>query len=225
MTTHTHDAFISHAGEDKDAVARPLAKALADRGWTAWLDELELTIGDSLSKRIDEALSCSRFGVVILSPHFFQKQWPRRELAGLAAREVSSGAKVILPVWHCVTREDIVGFSPTLADRLGASTADGIDAVADRLSKALGKAVEAATVTTFINAPAPPRTTDRVSRAQAMLLRHLQRVEAEKAEQVTRLSKPSPQTSPVLLSDRDSIGRNDPCWCGSGKRYKKCHGA
>jgi preprotein translocase subunit SecA len=24
--------------------------------------------------------------------------------------------------------------------------------------------------------------------------------------------------------DRD-IGRNDPCWCGSGKKFKKCHGA
>jgi uncharacterized protein YchJ len=21
------------------------------------------------------------------------------------------------------------------------------------------------------------------------------------------------------------IGRNDPCWCGSGKKYKKCHGS
>jgi len=20
------------------------------------------------------------------------------------------------------------------------------------------------------------------------------------------------------------IGRNDPCWCGSGAKYKKCHG-
>lgn len=19
------------------------------------------------------------------------------------------------------------------------------------------------------------------------------------------------------------LGRNDPCWCGSGKKYKKCH--
>jgi preprotein translocase subunit SecA len=23
----------------------------------------------------------------------------------------------------------------------------------------------------------------------------------------------------------EQIGRNDPCWCGSGKKYKKCHGA
>jgi preprotein translocase subunit SecA len=29
----------------------------------------------------------------------------------------------------------------------------------------------------------------------------------------------------VVKADRDKIGRNDPCWCGSGKKYKKCHGA
>jgi preprotein translocase subunit SecA len=27
-----------------------------------------------------------------------------------------------------------------------------------------------------------------------------------------------------VVADRDKIGRNDPCWCGSGKKYKKCHG-
>jgi preprotein translocase subunit SecA len=29
----------------------------------------------------------------------------------------------------------------------------------------------------------------------------------------------------VVKADREKIGRNDPCWCGSGKKYKKCHGA
>ncbi len=24
---------------------------------------------------------------------------------------------------------------------------------------------------------------------------------------------------------KNELGRNDPCWCGSGKKYKKCHGA
>jgi preprotein translocase subunit SecA len=28
-----------------------------------------------------------------------------------------------------------------------------------------------------------------------------------------------------VVADRDKIGRNDPCWCGSGKKFKKCHGA
>ncbi len=34
-----------------------------------------------------------------------------------------------------------------------------------------------------------------------------------------------PEVETRHVDDRDRIGRNDPCWCGSGKKYKKCHGA
>jgi preprotein translocase subunit SecA len=27
------------------------------------------------------------------------------------------------------------------------------------------------------------------------------------------------------VDEHETIGRNDPCWCGSGKKFKKCHGA
>jgi preprotein translocase subunit SecA len=30
---------------------------------------------------------------------------------------------------------------------------------------------------------------------------------------------------PIVKSEQESIGRNEPCWCGSGKKFKKCHGA
>jgi preprotein translocase subunit SecA len=30
---------------------------------------------------------------------------------------------------------------------------------------------------------------------------------------------------PIVKSDREKIGRNEPCWCGSGKKFKLCHGA
>src|SRR3954470_3797670 len=30
---------------------------------------------------------------------------------------------------------------------------------------------------------------------------------------------------PVVASAEEKLGRNDPCWCGSGKKFKKCHGA
>jgi len=30
---------------------------------------------------------------------------------------------------------------------------------------------------------------------------------------------------PIVKSEREKIGRNDPCWCGSAKKYKFCHGA
>jgi preprotein translocase subunit SecA len=32
-------------------------------------------------------------------------------------------------------------------------------------------------------------------------------------------------TRPVVKSDNEQLGRNDPCWCGSGKKFKRCHGA
>ena len=31
--------------------------------------------------------------------------------------------------------------------------------------------------------------------------------------------------APLVKSDREKLGRNDPCWCGSGKKFKFCHGA
>src|SRR6266480_1540311 len=30
---------------------------------------------------------------------------------------------------------------------------------------------------------------------------------------------------PIVKSEKENVGRNDPCWCGSGKKFKKCHGA
>ncbi|MDX6616547.1 MAG: preprotein translocase subunit SecA, partial [Solirubrobacterales bacterium] len=36
---------------------------------------------------------------------------------------------------------------------------------------------------------------------------------------------PPAHVETVVKDEHDNIGRNDPCWCGSGKKYKKCHGA
>jgi hypothetical protein len=136
METKEWDVFISHAAEDKVAVARPLAASLRRAGARVWLDEHELTVGDSLSEKIDEGLARSQFGVVILTPAFFAKHWPKRELAGLRARE-EEGIKVILPVWHNVDKPAISRFSPILADALAAKTEQGIDNVAKALIRVI----------------------------------------------------------------------------------------
>jgi hypothetical protein len=119
------DLFISHASEDKDEIARPLADELVEAGLKVWFDEYELTVGDSLRRSIDRGLAQSRFGVVILSGHFFEKEWPQKELDGLVAREDGS-EKRILPVWHKVNRKQVESFSPTLADKLGVPTTKGL---------------------------------------------------------------------------------------------------
>lgn len=118
----TFDVFISHASEDKAEVVRPLAEALREGGLSVWYDEFELRIGDSLRRKIDRGLAGSRFGVVVLSQAFFGRGWPEYELDGLVTRAVS-GEQILLPIWHNVTRREVIGYSPSLADRLARSTA------------------------------------------------------------------------------------------------------
>src|SRR5205823_3950467 len=96
----------------------------------------ELRVGDSLREKIDEGLAESRFGIVILSPSFLAKNWPKRELNGLFALE-ESGRKVILPVWHQITKLTLTEQSPILADRLAADTSSGIETVCTELLAAI----------------------------------------------------------------------------------------
>lgn len=131
------DVFISHAWEDKESFARPLANALEREGLRVWFDEFTLTVGDSLRRSIDQGLANSRYGVVILSPHFFAKEWPQKELDGLAARE-ALGEKVVLPVWHNITAEQVRKYSPILADRVAVSSSRGLEHVVVELLRAMG---------------------------------------------------------------------------------------
>ena len=76
------DLFICHASEDKKEIVRPLVKALIKEGFRVWYDEFTLTMGDRLRRSIDKGLAQSKYGIVILSPNFFKKNWPQTELNG-----------------------------------------------------------------------------------------------------------------------------------------------
>lgn len=118
-----YDVFISHASEDKDEIVRPLAHALKSEGLRVWYDEFELKIGDSLRRKIDKGLANSRFGIVVLSKDFFRKGWTNYELDGIVTKAVS-GEQIILPIWHNITKKEVIDFSPSLADKLARSTAN-----------------------------------------------------------------------------------------------------
>lgn len=134
-----YDAFISHATEDKDDFVRPLAEILREYGFRVWYDEFELEIGDSLRESIDKGLVNSRYGIVVLSPKFLDKDWTKYELNSLVAKEVE-GVKVILPIWHNVTKDQILRYSPMLADKLAYSTESmTLDQIAKKLGQVLAK--------------------------------------------------------------------------------------
>lgn len=129
------DFFISHAWEDKEAVAKPLADALIAKGAKVWLDKYAMTVGDSLRQSIDDGLAHSRYGIVILSEIYFKKFWTGEELNGLFAKQ-EDGKKVILPVWHNISKDKVKEYSPILADMFALKTADfTIDELAEEFIK------------------------------------------------------------------------------------------
>ena len=130
-----YDAFICHASEDKIKVARPLARMLQSHRLEIWYDEFSLSYGDSLSESIDYGLAKSDYGIVILSKRFFQKKWSRHELNALISKQVRKGKRIIIPIRHKISEEEIAKYSPSMADSYAAKTSEGIPSVAEKIYK------------------------------------------------------------------------------------------
>lgn len=134
------DVFISHASEDKDKVVRPLAEALKNRGLDVWYDEYELKIGDSLRRKIDSGLAKSKFGIVVLSKPFLSKGWTNYELDGLVTKSVTQ-EQILLPIWHNISKQEVIDYSPSLADKLGRNTAmHTVDEIAAEIAEVINAA-------------------------------------------------------------------------------------
>lgn len=137
MGGQTWDVFISHASEDKDTVARPLRDALTKLGVTVWLDEAQMRIGHSLRRKIDEGIRSSRFGVAIFSDSFFRKGWTNHELDGLVTRTVA-GEQSLLPIWHNLTADKVMAYSPSLADKVAMNTSEySIEDIARQIAEVI----------------------------------------------------------------------------------------
>ncbi|MBX7111119.1 MAG: toll/interleukin-1 receptor domain-containing protein [Dehalococcoidia bacterium] len=147
MAAPEYDVFICHASEDKEPFVRDLRSALEADGVKVWIDEVELVLGSRLRETIDKGLGRSRFGVVVLSHHFFLKRWPQQELDGLLSLEAADGRTRVLPIWHDVSQTDVARYSPVLADRVAVESARGLTDVVAEILRALAIARKASAET------------------------------------------------------------------------------
>lgn len=123
-TVEEYDAFISHAWEDKEPFVDELVDEMRKAGISVWYDTARISWGDSMRQRIDEGLRRSQFGVVVLSPNYIAegKYWTKAELNGLFQLESING-KTLLPIWYNLNKQDVINFSPIIADRKAMTTA------------------------------------------------------------------------------------------------------
>ncbi len=132
-----YDIFISHASEDKATLARPLAKELLKLGYSVFIDELVIKLGDSITESINQGLSKAKYCIIIISNVFLVKNWTKAELNSITNMYISSDKK-ILPIWHGITYEDIVTNTPLLSDLKAADSKKGIDFLVNEITKSIG---------------------------------------------------------------------------------------
>jgi hypothetical protein len=108
-----------------------------NEGLDVWYNEFTLRSGDTLIQKIYRGLVNSRVGLVILSSAFISKGWHNYELEGIITRAVSR-KQFLLPIWHNITKQQAIDYSPSLADKVAYSTATHtVDEIAEKIAKLL----------------------------------------------------------------------------------------
>lgn len=90
------EIFISHAGEDKEAIARPIFAACERLGLKAFLDEEHIAWGQPFTAKINTALGAARTVLAIVSPTSVNKDWPVVEVNTALTLEVQREKTVLV---------------------------------------------------------------------------------------------------------------------------------
>jgi hypothetical protein len=133
-SSSTWDVFISHAKEDNDQIARPLAKALTDRSLNVWYDENNMMRGYELVENIDRGISGSNYGIIIVSKDHIQNNWTKHEFNIIRYKAVEQ-RKPVFSIWHKVTSSEVQSLSWDIASITAYKSDDmSIDRIADELA-------------------------------------------------------------------------------------------
>lgn len=103
--------------EDKIPIANELCDRLERTGARIWYCGRELNAGDSIKKTIQEGLSKSRYGIIILSKSFLSKSWNPTEFLTFITSEYYASKKNILLLFYNVTKEDLPYGIPEQTER------------------------------------------------------------------------------------------------------------
>ena len=119
-----YDVFVSHAWEDKEGFVDEFVAELEKLDIKVWYDKQRIKWGDSMRARIDDGLKKSKFGIAVISPDYIAegKYWTKAELDGLFQLESVNG-KMLLPIWHNITKQQVMNYSPIIASKLAMTTA------------------------------------------------------------------------------------------------------
>lgn len=111
-----YDVFLSHANKDKEDFVEDLYKSLEKLGVNIFYDRKSLEWGDKWKERILEGTKKSEFAIIVISQNFFGREWTEKELNEFLNRQNRNGQKLVLPIIHNITNDDLRKKYPLVAD-------------------------------------------------------------------------------------------------------------
>lgn len=111
-----YDVFLSHANKDKVDIVDQLYLSLQKLGINIFYDKDSLEWGDNWKNRILEGTQKAEFAIIVISENFFDREWTERELDEFLSRQNNNGEKLILPIVHNISNEDLREKYPDVAD-------------------------------------------------------------------------------------------------------------
>ena len=111
-----YDVFLSHANKDKADLVDELNDSLEKLGVKIFYDKKSLEWGDKWKDRILDGTKKAEFAIIVISENFFDREWTEKELNEFLNRQNRNGQKLILPIVHNITNEDLRKKYPLVAD-------------------------------------------------------------------------------------------------------------
>lgn len=111
-----YDIFISHASKDKEELVEKLYQSLSKLGIHIFYDKESLEWGDNWKEKILNGTKRAEFAIIVISENFFDREWTERELAEFLNRQNRNGQKLILPILHNISLEQLQEKYPSVAN-------------------------------------------------------------------------------------------------------------
>ena len=111
-----YDVFISHASKDKLDYVEELYRTISRLGINIFYDTETFEWGDNWKEKIYEGVESSEFAIIVISKNYFGREWTEKELSGFLNKQNESGEKIILPLLHGISIDDLNKQYPDLGE-------------------------------------------------------------------------------------------------------------
>ena len=132
MKNSISKVFISYSHKDKPFVSKLVAD-LASMGAKVWVDLIEMKVGDSIVKKIQDGIEDSEWLIVVLSPDSVDSGWVTKELSAALFNELEREQVYVLPLLYRECKIPLLLRDKLYAD-FTSSYDDGLRSLANRIT-------------------------------------------------------------------------------------------